>query len=64
MNGVILRDTDGRIYLATSVSDVAVPTFDGPMLKVLEYPNEGPMWDMANEELLGLEEANGIILPA
>ncbi len=31
------------------------------MLEVLEYPNEGSMWDMANAELLGLEEANGII---
>ncbi len=61
VNGVLFRDTDGRIYLATSVSDVAAPTFDGPMLEVLEYGNDGPMWDMANAEMLGLEEANGIV---
>ena len=61
VNGVLFRDTDGRIYLATSVSDVAVPTFDGPMLEVLEYGSDGPMWDMANAEMLGLEEANGVV---
>lgn len=61
VNGVLFRDTDGRIYLATSVSDVSVPTFDGPMLEVLEYPNDGPMWDMENAEMLGLEEAGGIV---
>lgn len=61
VNGVLFRDTDGRIYLATSVSDISVPTFDGPMLEVLEYGSDGPMWDMENAEMLGLEEANGIV---
>ena len=61
VNGVIFRDTDDTVYLATSVSDTAAPTFDGPMLKVLDTPNDGPSWDMANAELLGLEAANGIV---
>jgi len=61
VNGVLFRDTDGRIFLATSVTDAAAPTFGGPMLEVLEYPNEGPMWDMDNAEMLGLEEAKGIV---
>lgn len=61
VNGVLFRDTDGRIYLASSVSDLAVPTFDGPMLEVLGYPSDGDMWDMANAEMLGLEEANGFV---
>lgn len=61
VNGVLFRDTDGQIYLATSVSDVTTPTFDGPMLLVLGQPNDGPSWDMANAELIGLEEANGIV---
>ena len=61
VNGVVFLDTDGTIYLATAVSDVATPTFEGPMLEVLNAPNGGPSWDMANAELLGLEEANGII---
>ena len=61
VHGVLFRDTDGTIYLATSVSDAAEPTFDGPMLEVLNMDNEGDSWDMANAELLGLEEANGIV---
>ena len=61
VNGVLFLDTDGQIYLATSVSDVTAPTFDGPMLLVLNLDNTGDSWDMANAELLGLEEANGIV---
>ena len=61
VNGVLFLDTDGTIYLATSVSDVSAPTFDGPMLEVLNLVNTGASWDMANAELLGLEEANGIV---
>ena len=61
VNGVLFLDTDGTIYVATSVSDASVPTFDGPMLEVLNMDNTGDGWDMANAELLGLEEANGIV---
>ncbi len=61
VRGVLFRDTDGTIYLASSVSDATAPTFEGPMLEVLNTPNDGPSWDMANAELLGLEEANGIV---
>jgi hypothetical protein len=61
VNGVIFRDTDGKIYLATSISDVDAPSFDGPMLLVLNMPNDGPSWDMAYAEQNLLEEANGIV---
>ena len=61
VNGVLFLDTDGTIYVATSVSDASVPTFDGPMLEDLNMDNTGDGWDMANAELLGLEEANGIV---
>ncbi len=61
VNGVLFLDTDGAIYLATSVSDTTAPTFDGPMLLVLGMPNDGPSWDMANAELVNLQEAGGII---
>jgi hypothetical protein len=61
VNGVLFRDTDGTIYLASGVGDTSVPTFEGPMLEVLNMDNEGPDWDMASAELLGLEEANGIV---
>ena len=61
VRGVLFRDTDGTVYLASAVGDAAAPTFEGPMLEVLNTPNDGESWDMANAELLGLEEANGIV---
>ena len=61
VNGILFRDLDGELYLATDVSDPSAPTFDGPMLRVVGVDNTGPSWDMANAELLGLEEANGIV---
>jgi hypothetical protein len=61
VNGVIFLDTDGTIYLASGISDVEAPTFEGPMLEVLNMDNTGTSWDLANAELLNLEEANGIV---
>jgi hypothetical protein len=61
VNGVIFLDTDGTIYMATSVSDVEAPSFEGPMLEVLNMANDGNSWDMALAELNGLEEASGIV---
>lgn len=60
VNGVLFRDTDGKVYLATSVSDKDAPSFDGPMLLVITG-NDGPSWDMAYAEDTGLQEANGIL---
>ena len=61
VNGVLFRDSDGTVYLASSISDTRAPTFDGPMLEVLNIESDGDGWDMANAKLLGLEEANGIV---
>ncbi|MDQ2674660.1 MAG: hypothetical protein M3Y40_08380 [Chloroflexota bacterium] len=61
VNGVLFRDTDGTIYLATSLSDAQAPTFEGPMLEVLNMPNDGPSWDIAFADDIGLEQANGIL---
>ena len=61
VNGVIFRDTDGTIYIASAISDTDAPTFEGPMLLVLNMPNDGPSWDMAYAEQNLLEEANGIV---
>lgn len=61
VNGVIFRDTDGAIYIASEISDTSAPTFEGPMLLVLNMPNDGPSWDMAYADQNSLEEANGIV---
>lgn len=61
VNGVIFRDLDGTIYLASSISDTSAPTFEGPMLEVLNMDSDGPSWDIENADLNGLEEANEIL---
>ena len=61
VNGVLFKDSDGRIYLATALSDESVPTFEEPMLEVLGIASDAPDLDMANAEILGLQEANGIV---
>jgi hypothetical protein len=61
VNGVIYKDTDGTIYLADSLTDAAAPTFGDPTLEVLDYPDNEADWDMANADLIGLQEANGVV---
>jgi hypothetical protein len=64
VNGVLFKDPDGRIYLATAVTDESAPTFEEPMLEVLGIASDAPDLDMANAEILGLQEANGIVFKA
>lgn len=61
VNGVLFMDTDGAIYLADSLTDASAPTFGDLRLEVIAYPASGAEWDMANAELTGLQEANGIL---
>jgi hypothetical protein len=61
VNGVLFRGSDGTIYLADSVSDPATPTFADPILEVAHYTETEGEWDMVNAELLGLQEANGVV---
>ena len=61
VNGVIYQDPDGTIYLADSVTNAVAPTFGGPILEVVNYPENPADWDMDNAEQLGLQEAHGVI---
>ena len=61
VNGVIFKDVDGTIYLATSLADAAVPAFGDPILEVLNYYEGGSEWDMQYADLIGLQEANGVL---
>jgi len=61
VNGVLFKGSDGTIYLADSVTDPATPTFGDPILEVAHYTETEGEWDMANAELLGLQEANGVV---
>jgi hypothetical protein len=60
VRGTLYRTTDGEVFMAASLDDASAPTFGGPIVRVANYPTDGPTWDMASAELIGLEEANGI----
>lgn len=61
VRGVMFRDADGNIYLADELTDETVPTFGDLRLTVENFPTDGPTWDMADAEITGLREANGIL---
>ena len=60
VRGTLFRDTDGQIYFADSLTDASAPTFGNLRVRVANYPTDGPTWDMANADLIGLQEANGV----
>jgi hypothetical protein len=60
VRGTLYRDADGNVWFAESVTDASVPTFSDLRLAVANYPTDGPTWDMADAEIKGLQEVNGI----
>lgn len=60
VRGALLLDGDGKVYIAESVTDASVPTFGDLRLAVANYPTDGPTWDLADAEITGLQEVNGI----
>ena len=60
VRGTLFRDADGNVWFAESVTDASVPTFSDLRLAVANYPTDGPTWDMADAEIKGLQEVNGI----
>lgn len=60
VRGVIFRDADGVVWMADSVLDASVPTFSNVRVRVANYPTDGPTWDMADADVTGLQEVNGI----
>ena len=60
VSGVLWLDEDGTVWMADEVTDASVPTFSEVRVQVANYPTDGPTWDMADADLTGLQEANGI----
>ena len=61
VNGVLLKDLDGTIWLCDSLTDTTPVACDGLVLEVLEYPTGGAEWDLENAELTGLKESGGAL---
>jgi hypothetical protein len=60
VRGTVFLDADGNVWMAESITDASVPTFSDIRVQVANYPNDGPTWDMADAEITGLQEVNGI----
>jgi hypothetical protein len=60
VRGTVFRDEDGNVWMADSITDASVPTFSDIRVRVANYPTDGPTWDMADAEIKGLQEVNGI----
>jgi hypothetical protein len=61
VRGTLFKGPDGAVFFADSLADPAVPTFGELRLRVENYPTDGPTWDIADAEITGLQEANGIL---
>ena len=58
--GTLVLDADGQLFFADSVIDGSVPTFGDVRLRVDNYPTDGPTWDVAEADITGLQEVNGV----
>ena len=61
VRGTLFLDANGDVYLAATLDDATVPSFGEPILRVENYPTDGPTWDIADAAITGLQEANGIL---
>ena len=60
VRGTVFLDEDGNVWMADSITDASVPTFSDIRVRVANYPTDGPTWDMADADITGLQEVNGI----
>ena len=60
VRGTLFRTDDGQVFFTDSVTDASVPTFGDIRLTVDNYPTDGPTWDMADADIKGLQESNGV----
>jgi hypothetical protein len=58
--GTMVLDADGQLFFTDSVTDATAPSFGDLRLTVENYPTDGPTWDVADAEITGLQEANGV----
>jgi len=60
VNGILLMDTQGTIWLCDAFAGGGIPSCGEPSLRVLGYPEATSDWDMAHAAMTGLQEAEGI----
>lgn len=61
VNGVLLMDLDGTIWLCESLSESSPPGCGGEGLRVIGYPEGTADWDLEGAAVTGLQEADGVL---
>ena len=61
VNGALLMDLDGTIWLCEALTDDSAPACAGASVRVLNYPEATGDWDIANADVTGLKESGGVL---
>jgi len=61
VNGSLMMDTDGSIWLCDHVEVDNPPQCGSPRLRVENYPEGGAEWDLSSADVTGLMEQDGVL---
>src|SRR5688500_8282933 len=61
VNGSLMMDTDGSIWLCDHVEVYNPPQCLWPRLRVENYPEGGAEWDLSSADVTGLMEQDGVL---
>lgn len=61
VNGVLLEDADGVVWLCSSLLESSPPGCAEPKLRVTNFPRESGDLDPANADVTGLQEDGGVV---
>jgi hypothetical protein len=62
VNGILLQDTEGTIWLCESLSDESPPACADSQLEVENWPaDDTATFDPANADVTGLQEEDGVV---
>jgi hypothetical protein len=61
VNGIVLKDAGGTIWLCEELVNASPPSCDLPRLRVLNYPAGTADWDIETGAAIGLKEDAGVL---
>lgn len=61
VNGTVLMDLDGTIWLCESLAETSPPSCGEPRLRIVNYPQGTADWDESAVADLGLQEDGGVL---
>lgn len=61
VNAIILQDRNGDLWMCDALTESSPPACDEPALRIDGYPGGGLELDPESAELLGMQEADGVV---